>query len=180
MPVEAYMVQTSNILLLVLLVIGFPCSGAADESSAAAAGKQLRAQYGLQSTVAATQRGTNPGLYHTSISDASFTTQGQQTRDAAVGLSVAKSTAGTQQVLNRPTPASTADGPLRLINPQIDASPNVKPLWPPDAIDFAVLAIITFSLSLAGGAGIGGGAILVPIFLMLRGEVDLVTTYESK
>lgn len=81
-------------------------------------------------------------------------------------------------MFNKPTPHRPADGPLQLIYPQIDASPNVKPLWPPDGIDFAVLAIITFSLSLAGGAGIGGGAILVPIYLMLRGEANLMTPYE--
>jgi hypothetical protein len=32
---------------------------------------------------------------------------------------------------------------------------GVKPLWPLDGIDVALLAIIMFSLSLAGGAGIG-------------------------
>jgi hypothetical protein len=159
-----------NVLLLTLLVSGFACSGAADGSSAAAASRQLRAQFSLQSTLEATQRRPNPEVYLNSNSDASFTSQGRQTKNAAVGLSVAQSTAGTQQVLNKPTPPSTADEPLQLIDPQIDASPDVKPLWPPDGIDFAVLAIITFSLSLAGGAGIGGGAILVPIFLMLRGE----------
>lgn len=47
---------------------------------------------------------------------------------------------------------------------------STKPLWPLDATDLGVLAIVVFSLSLAGGAGIGGGAILVPVFLMLRGE----------
>jgi len=53
-----------------------------------------------------------------------------------------------------------------------DAGPGdkaVKPLLPLDGVDFAVLGIIIFSLSLAGGAGIGGGAILVPVYLMLRG-----------
>jgi hypothetical protein len=43
-------------------------------------------------------------------------------------------------------------------------------LLPLDRIDIALLAVIMFSLSLAGGAGIGGGAILVPVYLMLRGE----------
>lgn len=43
-------------------------------------------------------------------------------------------------------------------------------LLPLDKIDFALMAVIMFSLSLAGGAGIGGGAILVPVYLMLRGE----------
>lgn len=80
-------------------------------------------------------------------------------------------------MLNKPTHPSPSAGPLHLVNPQTDASPNVKPLWPPDGIDFAVLAIITFSLSMAGGAGIGGGAILVPIYLMLRGVATTITSY---
>lgn len=63
-------------------------------------------------------------------------------------------------------------GPGDIQLTETDAGPGdkaVKPLLPLDGIDFAVLGIIIFSLSLAGGAGIGGGAILVPVYLMLRG-----------
>lgn len=69
--------------------------------------------------------------------------------------------------------ATAAAGQRRVVVVELADStatpPAVKPLWPLDAMDLAVLAIIVFSLSLAGGAGIGGGAILVPVFLMLRG-----------
>jgi hypothetical protein len=68
--------------------------------------------------------------------------------------------------------ASTAGHKGHIRTPATDAKPSVKPLWPLDGIDLALLAIILFSLSLAGGAGIGGGAILVPVYLMLRGAQE--------
>lgn len=48
-------------------------------------------------------------------------------------------------------------------------------LWPLDWVDIALFVVIAICLSLAGGAGIGGGAILVPVFLMLRGMLALET-----
>jgi hypothetical protein len=50
------------------------------------------------------------------------------------------------------------------------ASPSKQQLWPLDRIDVVLLIVIAVCLSLAGGAGIGGGAVLVPVFIMLRGE----------
>lgn len=41
-------------------------------------------------------------------------------------------------------------------------------LWPPDGRDFGLLAVLVVSLALAGGAGIGGGAILVPSMILIR------------
>jgi hypothetical protein len=43
------------------------------------------------------------------------------------------------------------------------------PLVPLDGRDWALLSVILLSLSLAGGAGIGGGAILVPSLLLIEG-----------
>jgi hypothetical protein len=50
------------------------------------------------------------------------------------------------------------------------ANPSKLQLWPLDRIDVALFVVIAVCLSLAGGAGIGGGAVLVPVFIMLRGE----------
>jgi hypothetical protein len=49
----------------------------------------------------------------------------------------------------------------------------VKALWPLDGRDAAMFAVLAFSLSLAGGAGIGGGAILVPTFILVRRECSV-------
>jgi hypothetical protein len=50
------------------------------------------------------------------------------------------------------------------------ANPSKLQLWPLDRIDVALFVVIAVCLSLAGGAGIGGGAVLVPVFIMLRGK----------
>lgn len=42
-------------------------------------------------------------------------------------------------------------------------------LWPLDGLDIATFLICAVCLSLAGGAGIGGGAVLVPCFILIRG-----------
>jgi hypothetical protein len=55
--------------------------------------------------------------------------------------------------LIRPAVGQTATDGLR--EPAKPERGGVKPLWPLDSIDVALLAIIMFSLSLAGGAGIG-------------------------
>ena len=55
----------------------------------------------------------------------------------------------------------------------------LKPLWPLDGRDIAMLAILAFSLSLAGGAGIGGGAILVPTFILVRRKCRVELMAES-
>lgn len=54
-------------------------------------------------------------------------------------------------------------------------------LWPLDRIDVALFLVIAVCLSLAGGAGIGGGAVLVPVFIMLRGghSDSLLTTIRN-
>jgi hypothetical protein len=40
--------------------------------------------------------------------------------------------------------------------------------WPPTGRDLVALAVIVFALSLVGGAGIGGGAILVPALILIE------------
>lgn len=47
-------------------------------------------------------------------------------------------------------------------------TPKLK-LWPLDGLDVATFLICAVCLSLAGGAGIGGGAVLVPCFILVRG-----------
>lgn len=160
--------QTYLLTALTLLFVDSVCIEAATGSSTAAFDRQLLQHNGPQSTDATAQHEPNFKSYTSIISGAVPIADGADASSAAVGLSVARSTAGTQQASNKPTPPSISLASLH--HPEIDETSSIKPLWPLDGIDFAVLAIITFSLSLAGGAGIGGGAILVPIYLMLRGE----------
>jgi hypothetical protein len=63
---------------------------------------------------------------------------------------------------------------LRLGSPESQshaqaAGTTKSQLWPLDRVDIALFLVIAVCLSLAGGAGIGGGAVLVPVFIMLRG-----------
>lgn len=44
-----------------------------------------------------------------------------------------------------------------------------KPLWPLDSSDYAGLGFTIIGLMIAAGGGIGGGGILVPIFILVMG-----------
>lgn len=58
-------------------------------------------------------------------------------------------------------------------------TPKLK-LWPLDGLDVATFLICAVCLSLAGGAGIGGGAVLVPCFILVRGaEPSRVTRHRE-
>ena len=48
-----------------------------------------------------------------------------------------------------------------------------KPLWPLGTRDFLGFGIATLGLFIAAGGGIGGGAILVPVYLIVLGEHTL-------
>ncbi len=44
-----------------------------------------------------------------------------------------------------------------------------KPLWPIDWTDILGIGLASFALLLAAGGGIGGGGILVPLYIVVLG-----------
>jgi hypothetical protein len=51
-----------------------------------------------------------------------------------------------------------------------------KPLWPLNWRDALTLFFAIVSLFVAAGGGIGGGGVLVPLFILILGEYDVITS----
>lgn len=145
-----------------VLLLGAVCAATGETAaSAAALNGQLSQQAGPVSSDSTPHNRANQDSHFELNHVTSASTLQQQQLQARAGDVYAA--AGSSSA------ASTAAHQGHAHTPGADAKPSVKPLWPLDGIDLALLAVIMFSLSLAGGAGIGGGAILVPVYLMLRG-----------
>jgi hypothetical protein len=154
--------------IYLVLLLGAVCAAAGGSAaSAAALNWQLSQQAGPVSSRTAYSTGAtgaDPDRHTTIFNVTSASTLQQQQLQARAGDGYAAAAAAVS------SEASTEAHKDDIRTPGADFKPSVKPLWPLDGIDLALLAVIMFSLSLAGGAGIGGGAILVPVYLMLRGK----------
>lgn len=160
-----------NMVQLLVLVL-FAAAGNPAAVPAAALNSQLQQQVQADTTLSTTADAVK-GSSKSHITPeyvASASTWRQQAPSAAAAPGFAGQPPQADAARGQGSHVAANSTPQQQIqDPGADKKRSVKPLWPLDGIDFALLGIIMFSLSLAGGAGIGGGAILVPVYLMLRG-----------